>query len=156
MAHYYLGECDEAIAWMDKAFELDPDFVPAHWHRTWVCGVAGRHDEAIANAERARTLSPNNPIYRVNLAWALAGAGRDADARELLAQVAEIARARYVSNYHLAAVHVALGEDDAAFQCLDKSLEDKAEWRAALNVDQRFLRLRDDPRFTGLLERLGL
>jgi tetratricopeptide (TPR) repeat protein/TolB-like protein len=156
LAYYYDGRYDEAIEWMDQALDLDPDFVPGHWHRTWVCGVAGKPQEALVNAERARALSPNNPLYVVNHAYALAAAERRDEAAELLSQLGETAQTRYVSNYHVAAVHVALGDMDEAFRRLEQAFADRASWRGALKVDQRFLPLHADPRFAGLLERVGL
>jgi len=155
LQYYWTGNPGEAIRWMDQALELDADFVPGHWHRTWACGMAGRTDDALASAERARALSPQNPLYVVNLAWAHAMAGHGDEARTRLAQVEETARTRYVSNYHVAAVYVALGEPDEAMRHLDRAVEDQADWLSTLNVDARFDALRSDPRFQALLERLG-
>ena len=156
LTHYYAGRYEEALRWMEQALELDPDFVPGHWHRTWVCGVAGRGEEAIAHAERARALAPDNPLYVTNLAWAQAVAGRETEARGLLAELDALAVERYVSAYHRAAVHVALGEVDEAFACLEQALEDKADWRGALAVDGRFASLRGEVRFGELVERMGM
>ena len=50
----------------------------------------------------------------------------------------------------------ALGEEDDAFDYLEKAFELRDGSLALLKVDQRVDRLRDDPRFSDLLWRVGL
>ncbi len=151
LTHFFFRRYEEAMQWMDQALELDPNFVPVLWHRSWVCGVSGKYAEALSNAEKLCELAPDNPTFQLNLAWAYALDGRQDDARALLSEMVILSQSRYLSKYHMAAVHVALGENDAAFRHLDEAMEEKAWWRGAMNVDQRFLPLRGDPRYAALL-----
>ena len=55
-----------------------------------------------------------------------------------------------------AMLHTGLGEADAAFEWLDRALEDRRGWLAYLKVEPLLDPLRSDPRFTRLLERMRL
>ena len=55
---------------------------------------------------------------------------------------------------HLAEYYAKLGDKDAAFEALDKSLANR-EWQMMyLGVDPRFDALRDDPRFADLIRQV--
>ena len=61
-----------------------------------------------------------------------------------------------VPSYFLAVSFTALGEKDKAFEALNKSYEDhEISLVQLLNNDQRLDPLRDDPRFQGLMKRIG-
>jgi len=62
----------------------------------------------------------------------------------------------YVSDYWLATIYVALGDNNQAFQLLDKAFTERSQWLVQLKVDPRFANLRSDPRFPDLLRRIGL
>lgn len=55
-----------------------------------------------------------------------------------------------------ALVYAGLGERDEAFRWLDRSIDLRAPLVTLLKVDPRFDPLRQDPRFAGLLRRIGL
>jgi hypothetical protein len=52
-------------------------------------------------------------------------------------------------------VHAALGERDLAFAWLDRAYEDRHPWLVMLKVTPKVDRLRSDPRFAALLERIA-
>jgi hypothetical protein len=56
----------------------------------------------------------------------------------------------------IAAIHLTLGETDAAFEWLEKAYEMHDTWLVWLGVDRRFDSLRSDKRFRALLKRLNL
>jgi hypothetical protein len=89
------------------------------------------------------------------LAYGYAEAGREDEARLLLAEVEEVSRRVYTCAYEIAVTHIALGVDDAAFDWLDTAFEDRADCTAFLDIDPRLDPLRDDPRFEELLVRVG-
>lgn len=86
----------------------------------------------------------------------LALQGRKAEARRVVSQLEGLAKRKYVSPVNVAMVLVALGEDDKAFQWLEKAYQEHYGWLVYLGVDPRFDRVRSDPRFTDLLRRVGL
>jgi tetratricopeptide (TPR) repeat protein len=156
LRHYYARRLNEALGEMDKALDLQRDFVPAHWHRSWVCGAAAKTEQALHNARRARELSPENNVYLIYLAWAEAVAGNESEARRLMARLDEIEKTRFVPNYHRAAVHAALGEREAAVRRLERAFENDEDWRQYVATDPRLDAVRDDPRVQALIRRLNL
>jgi serine/threonine-protein kinase len=63
---------------------------------------------------------------------------------------------RRVSPFHLALIHVGLGEKDRAIELLNKACDERAERLVRLRVDPRFDPLRQDPRFYEIMIRMGL
>ena len=56
----------------------------------------------------------------------------------------------------MAAVHLALGDRERAFDCLEKACAERSLGLTFLKVDPNLDVLRPDPRFTSLLVRVGL
>lgn len=83
-------------------------------------------------------------------------AGKKSEARRVLAQVEEISKRRYVPPYWLAAVHAGLGDQDRAFEWLEKAYEDRTVFMTFLKVDPVMDVLRPDPRYADLVRRVGL
>lgn len=64
----------------------------------------------------------------------------------------ESGRYRLMAGQYVAAIHVALGENDEALEMLEKCLDDGLSWRGIYNAPQ-LSELRADPRFLQLAER---
>jgi hypothetical protein len=56
-----------------------------------------------------------------------------------------------VSAYHVAAIHVALGDTSAALDWLERALAERSPWIGYLEVDPRVAPLRSHPRFKRLV-----
>lgn len=68
----------------------------------------------------------------------------------------EAAEQRYVSAMEIAQIYGLLGEKDAAFHWLEKAYEERAFEFPKLAVLPAFESLHLDPRFSDLVERIGL
>ncbi|HEX6064605.1 MAG TPA: BTAD domain-containing putative transcriptional regulator, partial [Longimicrobiales bacterium] len=156
LRYYFAGNLDAAIAEYNKALELDGTFAPAHMHMAWALGEAGRFDEGIAAAQRALANEPQSLLYLASLGHAYAKAGRANDARAVLARLADAAATRHVSAFHVAMIHIALGDTDIALDWLDRALAERSPWIGYLKVDPRARSLRNQPRFQGLLAKARL
>jgi serine/threonine-protein kinase len=145
----------EAEAEWRWALELEPDF----WRSIVALGrcyeAQGRYEEAIACFERATTISDRVPSAIGALGRAYALAGRHAEAYELLKELDELARSRYVSPYGKALIYLGLA-DEKVFECLEQTCNDRGGWIMYLATDPRFDPLRADRRFRSLLETLHL
>jgi tetratricopeptide (TPR) repeat protein len=75
---------------------------------------------------------------------------------EIIGQLREPAPRQYVSPYLLALLYTGLGENEPAFDWLEKACDDQSGRLAWLNVDPKLDHLRADPRFQDLLRRVGL
>ena len=67
-----------------------------------------------------------------------------------------MANARYVPAVYFAGIYAGLGEKDQAFAWLDKAYTERDDRLIYLAVDPIVDPLRSDPRFGGMLKRLGL
>jgi TolB-like protein/Flp pilus assembly protein TadD len=153
---YFAGKYEEAIAEYNKALELDPNFAPAHWHLGWAHEQTGRFEEAIAEAERALSLDDGNLLYLSSLGHAYARAGMNHEARAVLARLAEASTNRHVSAYHVAVIHLALGDTKTGLDWLERAYDEQSPWIGYLRVDPRVDPARSHPRFDSLLRKARL
>lgn len=154
-AFYYAKQYDKAIEQFRKTVELDPSFVRAHLYLGWTYEAKGMFNEAIAEYEKPRALD-DRPVIVASLAHGLAVAGRREEAQKLLNELNDLSQRRYVSAYDLSLIHTGLGENDRAFQLLEKAYQERSSALSWLRVDQRLDKLRSDPRFSDLQRRVGL
>ncbi|HEX6716678.1 MAG TPA: hypothetical protein VF088_06175 [Pyrinomonadaceae bacterium] len=68
----------------------------------------------------------------------------------------ERSKREYVPAIRLARIYAILGQKDQAFASLDKAYENREDGLVHINVDPRYDSLRSDPRFSNLLQRMGL
>ena len=113
-------------------------------------------EEAIAEFEYLEDRNPF-PWYLTCLGHAYAVAGERAKAEGLLTRLKAVDDPTYQYNvpFDLASIHVALGREEEAFQCLEKAYEEQSSNLAFLKTDPRFDPIRDDPRFQDLLRRMN-
>ena len=154
-AFHYAKQYDKAIQQFQKTVELDPSFVRAHLYLGWTYEAKGMFKEAIAEYEKARALD-DSPVLVASLAHGLAVSGRKDEARKLLDELNDRSQHRYVSAYDVALVHIGLGENDRAFEMLEKAYQERSSGLSWLRVDPRLNPLRSDPRFANLMARVGL
>lgn len=113
LRYYFAGKHQDAIREFGKALELDRDFAPAHWHLGWAYEQTGRFAEGVAEAKRALAIDGGNLLYLASLGHAYARAGMENEARATLGRLAQACTNRHVSAYHLAVIHIALGDTSA-------------------------------------------
>jgi len=153
---YEARRYDQAIESARKTLELEPSFAPVRY----VLGLAyvqkASFERAIGELQQAVTLSGGNPTYIGALGFAYARAGRKGDARTVIADLEELSKRRYVPPYNIALIYTGLGENDRAFEWLQKAYEERSSRLVWLKVVPEVDSLRADPRFQDLLRRVGL
>jgi len=154
--HHFARQYDVAIEECWKAREMDPGFAGAHLDLGLACVQKSMFHEAIAELRQALTLSGGQSLALAVLGYALARAGDTTAAVDVLAQLHERAKRRDVPTLHAAYVQIGLGNLEQAFELMEKSYRERAGLLVFLKVEPIFDPLRSDPRFTDLLERLGL
>jgi hypothetical protein len=90
------------------------------------------------------------------LGFAYGVAGREREAREVLKELAQLQKRRYVSPMAFTYVYIGLGDKDQAFAWLEKGYEERSNHLAFFKVSPMVDKLRSDPRFADLLRRIGL
>ena len=101
-------------------------------------------------------LSGGSPLMNAALAQTLATAGKREKAIQILDELTELAKQKYVASYFFAGIHVGLGEEDLAMEYLEKSYEEHSHWLMYLHMDPVIDGLRSNLRFQDLLGRVGL
>ena len=112
--------------------------------------------EAIMELRECVRLSEGNSVCQALLGHALARGGQVTEARQVLQQLQAVAQSRYIPPLNHAFVHLGLGEVDEAFAFLEQAYDERSSWLVSLNVEPLFDPIREDPRFTGLVARVGL
>ena len=180
-----LGRFDEATESFRRAQELDPLAVVLRWNAAANQFYARHFDEALsrfreleaesgdaARAPGAQVLTFSGrareavPILRETLS---ASTGADARAALIcalsLAGQKELARTELTTLLHekgksralsAARAFACMGEAGEAMTQLERAFLENQVWLLGINVDPAFDGLRGDPRFLGLLERMGV
>jgi len=61
----------------------------------------------------------------------------------------------YVPSYHFAIIHAGLGENDRAFEWLERAYQGRSTVLAYMRIDPRLAPLRSDARYAKLVRRIG-
>ena len=152
---YYNRQYDEAIDIGNKTLELDRSFVPAYRLLSLAYQGKGMFNKAIAENQRWGELTGNKVKTEVALVQIYAAAGLKEEAVKLINQI-ETDKLGGNDHRGMATVYASLGNNDMAFQWLEKSYEKREESLCSLKIDQKMDSLRSDPRFDDLLKRIGL
>ena len=146
---------DEAMAQLRKTLELDPDFAHAHFQLGWCFVWKGDTAGTIATFQKAKSLDPQ-PYYDGALAYAYARARDRAKAEQVVRDLEDQAKQRYISPALRMFLHLGLGEKDQALDWLEKCYEEQDWYCWGLKVWPVFDPLRTEPRFQALLKKVGL
>jgi TolB-like protein/DNA-binding winged helix-turn-helix (wHTH) protein/Tfp pilus assembly protein PilF len=135
-------------------------FDPNDWFQHFNLGVGyegtGKLQEAISEYQKAMEISGNSRSV-VALAHAYSAAGKRAEAEKMLHDLERKLNRTTASPYTMATIYTGLGENDKAFEFLEKAyLEKSLEISWSLKSDLVLDSLRPDPRFQSLLRRIGL
>jgi TolB-like protein/Flp pilus assembly protein TadD len=152
---YWRRDYDDAIAQIHKALELDRNNGFAHTILGWCLTWKGHMAEARAEFQTATTLD-DLPWQVGSLGYVCAISGDRAKANQLLAELKDLTKQRYVSPTIIATVHLGLGETEKAFDWLEKAYEDRdiVFWWIDVNGDQLYDGVRNEPRFQALMQKV--
>ena len=144
-----------AQRWFDAAIALQPEsaesyFLLARLHLQH-CNYKGALDAALKCNTSQFSAHPLSI-----LGVALARNGDKAGATRILGRLAKMSSIGYADSLASALVHLALGNQDAALDLLEKSLEERSLFAAFGNVDPLLDELRSGPRFRDLISSLKI
>jgi TolB-like protein/DNA-binding winged helix-turn-helix (wHTH) protein/Tfp pilus assembly protein PilF len=154
--YYELRDYPDLIEASKRGILLDPK----NWYQHYTLGVGyegtGKLQEAISEYQKVIEMSGDSRGV-VALAHAYSAVGRKAEAEKILRDLARKSKETSASPYTMATIYAGLGENDKAFEFLEKGYSQKSldlPW--SLNSGPRLESLRPDPRFQNLLGRIGL
>ena len=155
LVRYLAHEFTQAIERCRDTLDMDSRFAPARRLLAAALVQAGRAGEATAELE----MLAREHLDPVSLAWVAHGfatLGDRARAADLLDQLDRLARQRYVSAYHRALAHVALGDRDGALGLLIQAFAHRDPSIINLGVEPRFHALISESRYQALVDQLAL
>jgi tetratricopeptide (TPR) repeat protein len=150
--HYSMRSFDKAAVSCSQSLERQ-DNVLGHFFLGLIRVAQAQYDMAIPELEKAAAAT-NNGGALAGLAYGNAMAGKKDKARELLERLNAGRQSGLIVPYRVAAVHLALGENDRAIEWLQRSYAERDNWMTQLKVDPVMDPLRSDPRFQALMRKM--
>jgi serine/threonine-protein kinase len=147
------GRYDEAIQQIRKALELDPEFGYAHSNLGLALEFKGDLPGAIAEFRRAHQLN-GDPLSLAYLGNLYGKTGNVTEAANILTELEQLTKTKYVSAYAFALVQAGLGNRAEALRWLEKCYADRSQEIGYVRVDRLLDSLRDDPGFQNLVGRV--
>jgi tetratricopeptide (TPR) repeat protein len=149
------GRLDEAEADLRRVVERFPRSGLAHRELGYVLIERGRVAEGVTSLRRAAQLTGGEE-ENADLGWGLARAGERPAAEAIAARLVAAEKEEFVSPLDLATVYAGLDRRDDAFEWLARAIEIHDPGLVYLATAPAWVPIREDPRFTGLVERIGL
>jgi eukaryotic-like serine/threonine-protein kinase len=151
----YQGRYEDAMAALDQGAEVEPDHPLLNTFRATTLFRSGQPAEAARILQEVLDSHPEMDGIRPHLAMALSALGRHEEARaQLTDRVKEIAEADHDVPYWLASAYAMEGMDDEAFEWLERAISLGNENKPWFETNPIWQRLRDDPRFLELMQRI--
>lgn len=152
--HYYNGRYDEAVSQLQSVLDMKSDFLLAHLWLARALLELRRFDAALAETAVAEGKAPDWSVLITARGFTYAMANMTSEAQAVLREMDALSKQRFVTAYGVALVHAGLAQTDQAFRWLDRAFDERSHWLVWLRLDPRWKNLRDDHRFTALIERL--
>ncbi|HLJ17295.1 MAG TPA: protein kinase [Bryobacteraceae bacterium] len=147
----WAGEYEQAIASSQRALSFNPKHGLALLVMGWAYEQKKMFQEAISSLEKAFPSTPR----AASVAHALALSGKQQAAGDVLTQLLENSKKKYVSPYDIAVIYTGLGDNERALEWLSKAYEEHSGFMVYVYLDPRFKPLRRNARFQDLLHRMG-
>jgi eukaryotic-like serine/threonine-protein kinase len=147
------GRYDEAIHQIRKALELEPEFGYAHSNLGLALEFKGDFPGAIAEFKRAHQLN-GDPLSLAYLGNLYGKTGNVREAANILTELEQLTKTKYVSAYAFALVQAGLGNRAEALRWLEKCYADRSQEITYIRVDRLLDPVRDDPGFQNLVGRV--
>ena len=136
------------------------DLAPGHFLGHFTIGTvyceAGMYAEAIAALRQSVDLTKGAPLMMGWLGLALAASGNRDGAREIIARLRAMSPAIYVPPTSFAWIHLGLDEIDEFFTRMNQAIDERDHLIMAIKTYPFLERIRGDPRYCGLLQRMNL
>jgi tetratricopeptide (TPR) repeat protein len=151
---YFARRYDPAIEQLNTVLEMEPNFPRAHIV-AYAYAQKGEYASALLDLQRWRGLD-SSPWIPAMKAYVYGRSGQKAQGSEALHELEVFSRNHEVDPLMVAVANIGMGDNDSAFAWLEKAYLQRSSGLNALKVDPLYDPLRSDPRFTSLLQRVGL
>ena len=145
----------ETIAAARAMLKAEPNLLYANHPLAQALLMSGDAQTAVNTWKEMLRVDPGAYPARAWLAYGLGVLGHLEEARANVRELENQARSGFVGAYFMGIAYTGLGDKDRAFAWLEKGFEDRSEDMVFLNVEPGWDPLRSDPRFKGILRRMG-
>ena len=157
LTSYLARDYDGAAAELRKVTDLEPNFLVAHSVLGNVYVQQGLYEMAMTEYQKVLDLSKGVVVVETSMKAVIARAfARWGKRRKALKMLDELRKASGVSPHSIAEVHVALDQQEQAFEWLDKAFETRDVQMVSLKMNPTLDGIRADPRFADIVRRVGL
>jgi TolB-like protein/DNA-binding winged helix-turn-helix (wHTH) protein/Tfp pilus assembly protein PilF len=154
--YYHQRDYKSLIEASQRSVITSPNWWSNHYYLAVGYEGSGQLEQAVPEYQRAVDLSQRDSDTTAGLAHVYATMGKRAEAEKILGDLLRQSKTSYVSPYMIAAIYSGLGQNDKAFEFLEKAYQEKSPDIAYfIKADLRIDTLRSDPRFQGLLRRMN-
>jgi len=154
--HLFHHDPVRAIEQFERVVTLEPSFAFAHYALGDAWTQKGQYDRAVAEFNRSIELGGRSVNHIGVLGYVHGRSGNRDHAKEHARELAARAGEGYVSAMWVALIHLGLGDLDGLFHWLDRAFAERDGSLILITAAVEFDPVRGDPRFTSLLERMGL
>jgi len=154
--YFHARQFKESVEPNQKALALDPNYAVAVINLGRAYEQQRMYPEALHSYQSILAFAPKDPALLALLGHLYAVSGQRAAAHKIILQLQQISKGRYVPSLYVAMVYTGLGDKDEAFAWLVKAYAERCEYLVYLPTEPIADPLRGDPRFSALLQRLGL
>jgi TolB-like protein/Tfp pilus assembly protein PilF len=145
---------ESAISHLTNTIQMNPDFPMAHNALGLAYMYSKNFSKAIDEFKESLILAPESTMPLSYMGQAYARAGNIKEARRVIQVLEDRSRERYVAPYWILLIYEGLGENDRAFELLEKAIDERNETMIWLKIGPYYDGLRSDPRFSALINRL--
>jgi tetratricopeptide (TPR) repeat protein len=150
---YFARQYEQAIEQLRKTLDMDPNYLGARLFLGQAYTRQGKHAEAIAELNKAVESSRNRALPSLGYAYAVAG--EKSKARQVLAELQEMSKQRYISPVDVASIYTGLGDKEQAFAWLEKGFQRRDHRMTFLKIEPLFEDLHSDSRWNELLRHMN-
>jgi len=144
--YFHAGIYDLAEHYYLAALDLNPDFYLTHMFLSWLYMETGRPAAAVREMRLADRPGNQDPLVKAFKVFSLARAGDEAEAREVLQEMHEMAQVRYVPAHTFVIAYSGLDDTEEMFRQLSEAVEERSSMVPYLAVEPLGREYRSDPR----------
>ncbi len=155
---YWAGHKNEALRLARYAVDSDPNQPLWYWALANFYANQGMYEEAFTQLRTQIVIMGDDVSDESGLLGYIYGRlGQKEDALRVLEQLDELsAKGRYVSSVLRAWIYIGLDDKDQALAWLEKGYKTRTGWMTVIKTWFIYDTLRNDPRFTAILKKMGL
>lgn len=156
--YYNLGQYEKAVEQIEQTLSLNPDFPEALNMLAWHYTKFADYEKAIAIFERIKNIPGNEASALVGFGGIYIKLNKRQQALDCLQELLAMEKNQpdIAICFYIAMLYCELGDPDNMFIYFNKAIANREGRILMIGLHQEYLAYCDDPRFTQMLEKIGL